>query len=471
MWPKLKLMYDLLDAGASQLLIRSANGIGKSHFLASVAVQEFTRYDDIVVIVTGANKDSLKNTTWRNIKKTAKAAGVDVSQFTAVDWQPTENRHMIAVAPSKVEGAQGHHRSRVVALLDEATVLGMEKISGFLSNASGNQNVIIFTYNPLNPDAAVYELEKDAVAVEELLDDEGRLIPDLVQGAINASRWISVGISAFDHPNVIAGREIIPGAITREGVERSLKINSAECNYLDTGAIQLPWCHRAYSATPEACARVLGQWTESTSIGFISGSVVVNAWKVEEKRHGLRVAGADIGGGGDASVWTHFDGNFQYPFEGITTAEYGLVAARLNEYCIKHQIDVLGIDDTGIGHGVTDRLQELKPKYKIIPINFGASPIMFPEVRVRKPLNARCEMYLLLEKELRSQEIRIVYDKELQKELTVQEFATAKSDTLRLEDKNLIKKKLGRSPDKADATAIARYASRLFNHFNRPLIY
>jgi hypothetical protein len=305
-----------------------------------------------------------------------------------------------------------------------------------------------------------------------LLDVESKLDKAKVSQVASSNEWLSVGISAFEHPNVIHGREIIKGAITRDYIESMLRVDSTECHPLEQDAIVLPWSGKAFLPTPEALARVCGQWSQAVSTGFISGGVIVSSWSTPAVT-GMRVAGADIGGGGeDPSVWTHFRGNEQMPFEQLKTGELGVVATAIDKYCVENSIDAIGIDDTGVGHGVTDRLQEGKPKYKIIPIHFGQAPKNFAEIAVRNPANARIEMYLLLEKEMRSSQIRITYDKELQRELTCQKIVGMKNtNSIRLEDKSLIRKRLGRSPNKADATAIARYTGRLLQYYNRPRIY
>lgn len=468
MWPKYKAIYDLIECGANRILIRSCNGAGKSTLLASLLVQDITRFENFQGVVTGANASQLQQTLWREMKRLAKAGQVDVNELRANSWSPMDGRSIHAIAPSKIESGQGFHAERVDVIIDEATGMSGDKITALMSNATGADSLVVFTYNPINPDATVFDLEQSSIPFEELVDEDGGVILDRCL----SGQWISIGISGFEHPNVIHGREIIKGAITRQYIEDMLRVDTVECAWEVPEAIQLPWNGKAYLPTPEAMARVCGAWTQHQTIGFISGGTVVSSWSVDKKA-GLRIAGADIGGGGeDPSVWTSFHGNTQMPFEQVKTSELGVVASMLDKYCTDNNIDAIGIDDTGVGHGVTDRLQEHKRPYKIIPIHFGSAAKNFPEVATRKPANARCEMYLILEKAMRNGSVRILYDKELQRELTSQKIVgQKKSEMIRLEDKMLIKKRIGRSPNKADATAIALYAGRLLQHQNRPLFY
>lgn len=472
LWPKFQLILECIDLGITKLLIRSCNSAGKSTILSLIAVHRMKEFEDIQVIMTGASASQLNQTLWRATKRVARRAGMDVSRFTDKGWEPSEHRRAVPIAPSKVESAQGFHAKQVDVFIDEATSMDSDKLTALFSNASGSKSLKILTYNPINPDAAVVDLENIAVPIESLLDQDGALDLDLGRAHAQTTSWLSIGISAFEHPNVIQGFEVIKGAVTRSSIEDMLRTDSIKCDAFYPDAIILPWNNTAWMPTPKALARICGQWSELVTVGFISGSVVVNAWKTEPSS-GLRIGGADIGAGDDPSVWCHFRGNEQTDFESLTTGDTGVTAMALDKYCVENELDAIGIDDTGVGRGVTDRLQELKDrKYKVIPINFSSSPQGFREVAIRKPANARCEMFLLLEKQMRGQQIRILYDKELQRELCCMKIQSSKqSDTLRIEDKALIKRRLGRSPNKADSTALARYAARLLKQSQEPLLY
>lgn len=433
-----------MQIGERQILVRSCNGAGKTKLLADAVAYEMSRYDNLQIICTGANNDALYHTLWAAVKRSAKRAGLDTKGFNAKSWE-IGSASVVAVSPAKIESAQGFHAERTIVIADEATRHSQDMVSALMSNISG-EGYAIFTFNPINTDSAMFALEE-------------------------SGDWWTYGISAFDHPNVINGSDIIRGAINRESLEAKLRVDSERCDPGEQDAIVLPWNGNAYLPTAEAVARALGKWSDVASIGFISGKAIVEAWKVQPA-DGLRVAGADIGAGNDPSVWTHFAGNAQEGFDSINTSEMNVVANRLERYCIENRIDVLGVDDTGVGHAVSDRLRDRALPFKLYPVNFSSSPYNFPEVKLRQPANARAEMYFLFDREVRNQSIRILYDKELQRELTCQKIDVhSKSQMSRIEDKRLIAKRIGHSPNKADATVLARYARRIHDYQNRPRIY
>lgn len=49
---------------------------------------------------------------------------------------------------------------------------------------------------------------------------------------------------------------------------------------------------------------------------------------------------------------------------------------KIREFCDSHEVDILAIDDTGVGGAITDRLLELYEEgevaFEILPVNFGA---------------------------------------------------------------------------------------------------
>jgi hypothetical protein len=79
-----------------------------------------------------------------------------------------------------------------------------------------------------------------------------------------------------------------------------------------------------------------------------------------------------------------------------------------------------------------------------------------------KPMaNARSEMYFTLEHSLRHGGLELIDHKGLHQELASTRIKTDYTNGYQLEDKKSVASRLGRSPDKADATALAVYGSVL----------
>lgn len=112
--------------------------------------------------------------------------------------------------------------------------------------------------------------------------------------------------------------------------------------------------------------------------------------------------------------------------------------------------DMVALDIVGIGAGVYDRLIELGYD-NVVGVNAGAGP---EKKFADKFLNMRAFIYWHLREEFEKGNISLEYDKELFEELTETDYFFLSDKKKKIQSKDEIKKKLGRSPDKADALAL-----------------
>jgi hypothetical protein len=109
--------------------------------------------------------------------------------------------------------------------------------------------------------------------------------------------------------------------------------------------------------------------------------------------------------------------------------------------------DLLVVDDTGLGGGVTDRLRELK--YKIMAFN-GAETSSNPRYS-----NKRAEGYLNLKEMIDKRYLRIINDFELQEQLLSINIKYKSNELKSLVGKEQMRKDGLKSPDRADALMMA----------------
>lgn len=177
----------------------------------------------------------------------------------------------------------------------------------------------------------------------------------------------------------------------------------------------------------------------------------------------MKQAGLDVARfGRDRSVYALRIGGRLLPLKVMqgmdTMALVGWVSIQL----IEDRPEILGVDVIGIGAGVYDRLDEVKEdladgyEIYIVPVNVGESPSS--EENKRKYSNLRAEIYWHLREQFRPEDgkskISIPNDPELKKELSEIRYKIGSERTIKIEDKEDMKKRLGRSPDKADAVAL-----------------
>jgi phage terminase large subunit-like protein len=106
------------------------------------------------------------------------------------------------------------------------------------------------------------------------------------------------------------------------------------------------------------------------------------------------------------------------------------------------------VDETGIGAGVVDRLRQMG--YAVEGVNFGSAandPKRFK--------NKRCELYWSLREGLEQGKVSLPDDEDLVADLSALRFDFDAAGRIVLESKDDVRRRLGRSPDRADALVLS----------------
>ncbi len=437
-WQKITEIIEAVKSGKRKILVRSCNGAGKTTTIAALCNWKLHAFPDSLVLTTASSWTQVRRTLWGEIRKQARISGLfDAEQISTTSIKLDDKHFALGISPSIPENAQGFHAPHMLIAVDEATGVDREIIDALWGNATADDAQMILIYNPISTDSFPFDAEAKG-------------------------DWHLITISAFDHPNVIEGRDIIPGAVTRQWIDDRLiswsyKIETP-ANITDPSALFVPWQDAWYRKTSIVASRICGEWPEDGGEGFILKELVTASYTADCKS-GKKAIGVDVARSGeDSTIIAFFDGNKQLPFECVRGKDLMRVANRIKQLCHEGW-NIIAVDDTGIGGGVVDRLKEMG--VPVHAVNFGASPRNY--IRDKQMLNVRTELYFLIEEELRREKIRLLDDRELLQELTAVRLRTIKQKYL-LESKEDLKRRLGRSPDKADATCLARYALRLNEH-------
>jgi hypothetical protein len=111
-------------------------------------------------------------------------------------------------------------------------------------------------------------------------------------------------------------------------------------------------------------------------------------------------------------------------------------------------------DDSGVGGGVTDGVQDAGKDFE--PINFG-----FSAIEDDKFENRKAEIFWVLREDIRDKRISLPDDKELINQLCSIKYSYTRKGKIKIESKDEMKKRGLRSPDKADSLAIGWSAGRV----------
>jgi hypothetical protein len=170
---------------------------------------------------------------------------------------------------------------------------------------------------------------------------------------------------------------------------------------------------------------------------------------------GESFCGADIARfGADKTTFAKFNGNHLEKlktYDGKDTAE---VSKLLTAFLATEAImpDKCGIDTVGLGAGVFDQMKEKGKKCR--EIISGKKPTK--KLDSYEFQNLRSQMWWQLREDVKNQEIHIPGDdEELLADLTAPRYEIVGDKKIKVESKDSIKQRLGRSPDKGDAVVYA----------------
>lgn len=198
--------------------------------------------------------------------------------------------------------------------------------------------------------------------------------------------------------------------------------------------------------------RVKGQFPRAGDLQFIPADVVEAARARGPGRYlgdDPLILGIDVARGGGDDCFLQFrrgkDAKSEntYKIKGEDSRDSMKVVSKITMVLDRHKPDVSFLDSTGLGGPIGDRLRQLG--YHVIDVGFGENAADKKRFWNRTAeMGYKCRRWLL-------DGGSIPDDNDLEEELTGREFTHNDKDQLVLEKKKDMKKRIGRSPDWADA--------------------
>lgn len=192
---------------------------------------------------------------------------------------------------------------------------------------------------------------------------------------------------------------------------------------------------------------------------WIENAVNQEGCEGEYKQAGLDVARF----GRDKTVYVFRKGGVVMAIKITEKMDTMEVVGWVRPFLDEDEPEVMEIDVIGIGAGVYDRLNEFE-EYEVEPMNVGMAPT--DSETKEKFFNLRAQVFWYLrtlfkpDKSGKSQ-ISIPNDPELKKQLGEIRYKYSSERKIKIEPKEEMKKRLGTSPDKADALALAFFPADL----------
>ena len=414
----------------------SCHDVGKS-FIASVAAHWFLTHPNAIVVTTAPTGRQVRQVLWREMRRRYNEATVPLGgEMLQTEYKIDDKWYAFGFSTDEPTNFSGIHSEHVLLIVDEATGITPDIWEGTTGILSNEHSRLLAIGNPT--DAASEFAARCRRGGERV-----KVIP----------------INAYESPNFtelgITEADIASGAWKAKCPER------VPYPYLVTPKWVADIYHRYGPDSAMYVSRVLGRFPESSADTLIPLAWVLNAverWKdiTDQLKQGRDIPlgpdkqlGVDVARfGADRTVRTYRQGAYVH-WQRVTQQESlmqtaGRVANDLTEQKMPCNVDVIGL-----GAGVADRLKELH--YDVYGINV-ADRASDPE----RFANLRAEGYWRLRERFERGQIMIPDDDELINELTSLKYKIVNSNgQIRMEEKEEMKKRLGKSPDLADSLCLA----------------
>jgi len=399
--------------------VRSCHGIGKTFIAAVIVLWFLASHPNSRVITTAPTWAQVENLLWREINLIARNARVPFGgALTSTKLELGPDWFAIGLSTDKPERFQGHHAKHILLLADEASGVDdaiFEAGEGYLTSEHA-RSLLIGNGNQL------------AGQFFRAFTDEAAL-------------WNTIAVSAYDTPNLTD--EVVPEHVavklpTRKWVDDHVKMWGP-----DSAATQI---------------RILGEFP-STSEDTVIGLKDIEAAQLRTLEPGAspRYVVVDVARfGSDETVIGIRRGNKFEVVEAYVGRDLmdttGRVLHHANQLAATGLVDGIIVDDSGVGGGVTDRLNELAQQgthdHQIHAFIAGATAIEPTEYP-----NRRSEAWFALGEQM--PHLDLDSDAQLKGDLAAPKYRFDSQGRRVVEPKADTKKRLGRSPDRGDVAVMA----------------
>ena len=357
--------------------VESGHGIGKTTLLAGLVSHFFDCFRPSIAYCFAPTHEQINDLLFKEIRRQRRGRGLPGRVLETPEVKGGADHFVKGRATNDAGGrgterVQGQHAPHLLFVLDEAEGISEFVFGAIDSMASGGISIVLMAANPLTRASRFHRAatRRDAV---------------------------SFRVSCINHPNVRAGRALIPGAVERAYVETM--IDDGETQHAevvsrhdpDQHTFELPWRPGVvYRPDAEFMFRVLGIAPTLVSVNTFCP---IGRYEAARKRrpegeepHKARI-GVDVARWGtDAgTVWVRHNGAARRAAR-LDQQDTTAYAQAIRAEALR--LAALGVTDLrvrvdgggGFGGGVVDQLrrdEELRKHFQVfqvLEVNFNASP-------------------------------------------------------------------------------------------------
>ena len=418
--------------------VESGTGTGKTFLAACITLWFLACHEDSIVVTVAPKEGQLKLQLWKEIGRLwgpfqrhfpdARLLDGKVRMKSSVEdretWAATAFVCGVGADEESATKAQGFHAEHMLIITEETPGIHLAIMAAFENTRTDEHNLHLALGNPDHRADALHQF----------------CLKPYVR---------HVRISALDHPNVVTGRTIVPGAVSGRRVEERGTEYGTDSRLYQSRV-------RGISPAEAADALIRMDWCKAAADRFDK----------PEFRTGDVALGVDVANSenGDRGAIASGDGACLLVVRSFPCPDPVQLGVDVGVRIRADGIDPrrVGVDSVGVGAGTVGRLKEMGIRIKALNGGSRAVARSDREARARTGkavrqvelfLNLRAQMHWQLREDLRRGYIALPNDPELFEDLTTATWET-KGGKIRVESKEDIRKRLGRSPDKGDAVVL-----------------
>lgn len=438
-----KIVADALVANR-WVAIEGATGVSKTFLAACFVLWFFENFENALIVTTAPAEDSLMH-IWKEIQKLQPRYGKGYLTSLQLRMNQKQDEWKVlgftaGVKAAEIEAsaskAQGFHAEHMLIVFDETPGISQAIITAFQNSSVAPHNLIMALGNPDNQFDTLHKFSK--------LD-----------------RVKAVRISGFDHPNVVLkDPNFIPGAQTEQGLKDMLNRyhnNKDDSLYKSRG--------RGISPTQSKEALIKYEWLVEAinrRKRYEDEEGVIDIRRIPGKKaRGVDVANSE---NGDEGAIARGKGVVLIEVPSFPCPNANKLGSQVNQEMIVEGIadEDVGVDGVGVGAGTVNELKRLgknvvnlissekqEETQEDVPNEDETSDEKRKITPVEKFNNLRSQMWWQFRKDVQTN-LAIPNDEQLIRDLLSPMFKTQNGKII-VESKEVIKKRLGRSPNKGDA--------------------
>jgi hypothetical protein len=395
----------------NRVAVVGANGTGKDWQAARIMLWWQSIHNPAITVVLGPTHRQVSDIIWKEARSAYLSPRMPLGgqMYRTARWEHDDRHYAVGFSTDNEYNIQGFHSPNLLVIVTEAHNVEQSHIDAV---------------KRLNP--ARMLLTGNAFASSGEFYDAFHGGSDL---------YHTIEISASDTPNIQQGREVIPGMVTASQVEERKR------EWGEESALYI--------------ASVLGRFPDNLEDAIVPRSLLLEAVERQLEPEGPALLSCDVARfGADKTVVYRRQGNvcrLAWKSQGRDTQE---VAGRLKMMAEDDpDVNEIIVDDTGVGGGVTDRLNEENVaggRVRITAFNGGEKA-----KRSDRYVNAIAEAWLELGQAFRTGTIDIDNNPAVIAQLSARRYTVQGDRRIKLESKDDFKKRsTGGSPDDADALAM-----------------